>query len=271
MKVAAVSIRARSRAQAAQAGRSARSSTRGQRTKRQRGTRFPAAQLELPLPNPWGGRRVGAGRKPAAGRRRVAHRVRPEHRRAEPVHVTLRCRVRSLRQQQVFPTVAGVIRAANRDWSGRFRIIHYSVQLDHLHLLVEAEDRTSLTRAMKGFSVRLARRVNRLLFRRGPLLADRWHGRALATPRAVRHALVYVLSNFRKHGGRGTLDRYSSAPYFSGFAECGERSPAELDPRIVPLALRSDPPPAVRPMTWLLRVGWLRYGRLSWAERPASV
>jgi len=103
---------------------------------------------------------------------------------------------KSLRSQFVFPTVVGAIAAANA--RGRFQIVHYSVQADHLHLIVEARDRSALIEGMRGFSVSLTRRINRLLFRRGRLVATRWHGRALSSPRAVRRALVYVLANAKK-------------------------------------------------------------------------
>jgi len=130
--------------------------------------------------------------------------------------VTLRSKLRSLRSQYVFPTVRLAIAAANRRAPHAFRIVHFSAQADHVHLVVEALDKRALSAGMRGLAVRIARRVNRLVFRRGALWADRWHGRALTTPRAVRHAIVYVLNNFRKHHptNRAPLDPFSSSPYF---------------------------------------------------------
>src|SRR5688572_24695290 len=159
-----------------------------------------AEQLCLAFPSAWGGARRNAGRRANSGRRPVAHRARGRHSAAIPMHVTMRLRVRSLRSQFVFPTILDVLSRANRRGGERFRIVHFSVQWDHLHLLVEASGRRELVEGMRGLSVSLARNVNRLLFRRGALSADRWHGRALATPRAVRHALVYVIANAKKHG-----------------------------------------------------------------------
>jgi len=229
-------------------------------------------QLRLVFPNGWGGRRQGAGRKRAAERGRVPHRRRAEHRASEPVHVTLRMTIRSLRSQFVFPTVAGVIRDANRAQEARFRIVEFSVQADHVHLLVEADDKAALQTGMRSFSARLARRVNRLLFRRGPLVADRWHGRALTSPRAVRQALVYVLANHKKHepASAKTLDAYSSAPYFTSFAEFPGRRPCAALPNLVPPALRLRAPPTAPATSWLLRVGWLRHGSISIAEAPRT-
>src|SRR6187402_2877001 len=144
-----------------------------------------------------GGVRAGAGRpKLRPHLRRTEHRARPSHRAGEPVHVTLRALSRSLRSQYVAPTVLRALRASNRD---AFRIAHYSLQENHLHLLVEAESKAELLSGMRGLMVRIARRVNRLLFRRGTFWADRWHGRALTSPREVRNALVYVINNRAKH------------------------------------------------------------------------
>lgn len=210
--------------------------------------------------------RVGAGRKRLpAGKRHTSHRARPKHRATHPVHVTLRADVRSLRSQQVVRTVLGALRDSHREG---FRIAHYSVQDNHLHLIVEARDTALLSSAVRGLAIRVALRVNRLLFRRGRFWADRWHGHTLKTPREVRNALRYVLQNHRKHGvslspGMGrpslALDPLSSAEWFDGFA----------DP--LPFRFRSTGPPCIAlPTTWLLRTGWRRHGLSRISESPLS-
>jgi len=182
----------------------------------------------------------------------------------------MRAEVRSLRSQYVFPTVRRAISAANRRAPHAFRIVHFSVQAEHLHLLVEALDKRALSLGLRGLAVRIARSVNRLVFRRGRFWADRWHGRALTTPRAVRNAIAYVLANFRKHqpGDRAPLDPYSSAPHFEHFAEL-RGAPIDCAPQLVSRALAPpDHSPTAHPKTWLLRTGWLRHGRVSLFEKP---
>ncbi len=138
-------------------------------------------------------------------------------------------------------------------------MVQYSVQRDHLHLIVEADDKKALSRGMRGLAIRCARAVNRALGRRGALWADRYHARALSTPRMVRNALVYVLANAAKHlRAVAGLDPCSSAPWFDGFREA----------EACPPTLRGVPPTRP-PRTWLLRVGWRRYGLLSRDEVPA--
>lgn len=83
-----------------------------------------------------------------------------------------------------------------RSW---FRVVHYSVQQDHLHLLVEADDKRSLSRGLMGLAIRLARAANRAVGRMGKVWDDRFHARALTSPRETRSAIVYVLMNAKKH------------------------------------------------------------------------
>ena len=164
-----------------------------------------------------GGARRGAGRKPrAAHLRQMPHRARPVHHKAHPVHVTLRAGLRILRTQRVARTLLSGLRDSNRDW---FRVVHFSVQENHVHLIVEAEDTKSLSSGVRGLMVRIARRVNRLLRRQGRFWTDRWHGRDLEGPRQVRNALVYVLQNHKKHADTAALDPLSSAASFDGFCD----------------------------------------------------
>jgi len=99
----------------------------------------------------------------------------------------------------VFPSVRLALSRATRSAPERFRILQFSVQRDHVHIIVEAIDKRALSSGVRGLAIRIARYVNDLLGRRGTFWADRWHGRALRSPREVRNALVYVLANFRKH------------------------------------------------------------------------
>jgi REP element-mobilizing transposase RayT len=133
-----------------------------------------------------------------------------------------------------------------------FRLVHFSVQGDHLHLIAEARDKAALSAGMRGLMIRGARALNRAASRSGPVWADRYHCRELATPREVRNALGYVLLNARKHGREvAALDPRSSARWFDGWRD---HTP------VVDIA--ADPPPVVAPRTWLLGLGWRRHGLL---------
>jgi len=213
-------------------------------------------QQSLLFPQGRGGRRAGAGRKPTPGRRpAVPHRTRPTHFARHPAHVTLRAcaAIRCLRAPRVFPEVRRAIGSAS---CAHFRVVHFSVQSDHVHLIVEATDRGKTSRGVWGLAVRVARAVNRVLRRHGSVWGDRYHVRALRTPREVRNALVYVLQNFRKHlRGVVGIDPCSSARWFDGFRG---RDRVEQSPSVV-----------VRARSWLLRLGWRRAGLIDLEEAPA--
>lgn len=214
----------------------------------------------------WGGARRGAGRKRAPGRRpSVAHRARPSLDARHPALVTLRAArdVDWLRTPLAYRAIESALDAAS---SELFRVVHFSVQTDHLHLIVEAESAGALSRGMRGLAIRCALAANRAVARKGALWSDRYHTSALRTPRMVRNALVYVLANARKHlRARGGIDPCSSARFFDGFRDVApERTsmPAATQP------LPGEVP--VRPArTWLLRSGWRRHGPLARDERPA--
>jgi putative transposase len=233
--------------------------------------RWSPQQLELPLKSTWGGKRRNAGRKPGP-HPKTPHRARPRHYFGQPVHVTLRAGLGSLRSQFLYPTVRIAISRATRHAPDRFRIVHYSVQSNHVHLIVEAAERRALTAGVHGLEARLTRYINQLLNRRGSLWADRWHGRALASPSEVRNALVYVLANFRKHASRPMpqgVDPCSSAAWFHGFRGIDvQRGPPPLASRAWPLGKEDEDVPISEPRTWLLRHGFLKAGRIRLDEAP---
>jgi len=218
-------------------------------------------QHGLPFPPGWGGSRNGAGRKPSAKRAGLRHVARPEHARRHPVHVTLRAARRgpTLRRQSVFFEIRRAFARTTRSW---FRLVHFSVQSDHIHLIVEAQDKAALSRGVAGLSIRVARAVNRVLGCRGKVWADRYHARALRTPREVRHGLVYVIANRRKHAPKTVgLDPCSSAWWFDGW---------KVPPTCEPPAWESTSAPVEPAGTWLARTGWKRHGLVRSNEGPRA-
>jgi putative transposase len=249
------------------------SRTRTVRAASRRPTPTLPAQLEMaPITNAparapaRGGFRVGAGRKRAPGTRpRVPHRRRPRHYGANPVHVTLRARggLPSLRAQALHEMLRKALlrqRLPRRRYAHSFHVVEFSIQDNHIHLVVEAVGRQPhahdmLRSGVSGLVISLAKRLNHLLRRRGKVWGDRWHGRELASPREVRNALVYVFRNVAKHGARmfgdDLLDPFSSAPRFTRWTRALHW----------PFSNGAGPWPEARPRTWLLDTGWhLRHG-----------
>jgi REP-associated tyrosine transposase len=183
-----------------------------------------------------------------------AHVARPEHVAGRPVHVVLRVtrEVGNLRTRHAYRAIRGAIAkcAARAD----YRVVHASIQSNHVHLLVEADDKHALTRGMQGFAISAAKRLNRELRRaRGDVFPFRYHATTIKNSTQARNAISYILNNWRRHkndaGSPWRIDLYSSAEQFPGWA-----TPHGYAPRKEPLA-------CVRPTTWLLTVGWARAKR----------
>jgi REP element-mobilizing transposase RayT len=161
----------------------------------------------LPFRPGRGGARPGAGRKPnIPGQPGVDHRPRAPLTERCPVHVTLKLSagLPRLRSKPAYETLRAAIAASSaRNTSGAFRLCHYAVLDDHLHLICEAEGRTALSRGLQGLLIRIARALNKLWSRRGSVFADRYHDHILESPREVRNVLRNVFGNGRKHAAEG--------------------------------------------------------------------
>ncbi len=229
-------------------------------------------QQELRFSNK-GGKRRRAGR-PAKGRRSSErHEKRAAFKASEPVHVVIRAtpEVGSLRRRDIYHAIRKALVTTFRD--DKFRIVHISIQSTHVHLLVEAHDRMALARGMQGFQISAAKHINAAISkgkatrRRGSVFPDRYHAEIITSRRRARHALAYVLNNWRKHAAHRepllanhAVDPFSSGPSFEGWRDLGEA----LD--VLPDSY--DPLPVWPPKTWLLAEGWKVYGLIGTTETP---
>jgi REP element-mobilizing transposase RayT len=244
-------------------------------------------------------RRRKPGRKPKHGRAGSPHKTRPELKSRFPVHIVLRVvgAVGNLRKRHMYKafrmaTIAVAKRELNDKENGAFRIVHISIQHNHVHLIVEADHKMALARGMQSFQISAAKLVNRALAiqsikiglrsggtlaraiknrRRGSVFPDRYHAVIITTPAQARHTLAYVLNNWRKHRedraeiARGwKVDPYSTGVQFEGWKE---RASAKFymdyrdtyQPMVVYLA-----------KTWLLCEGWRKHGLIGFREVPSA-
>jgi putative transposase len=164
-----------------------------------------------PKPKPprgkgWGGKRAGAGRKPTRPGKRIEHRARPEHLAHQPVHATVRVvqGLPSLREEELAAAIGASLRElVDAERAQVFRLCEFSLQHDHVHMVVEAEDTMALSNGMKAINIRLAKAVNRTLGRSGRVIQDRYHQHKLSCPTETRNALVYLLFNWKNTARRG--------------------------------------------------------------------
>lgn len=210
--------------------------------------------------------------RPPGKRRAAPHKKRPAFPSRYPLHVVLRVEpaLRGLRKAKIYTALRRAVLVAGI--AGRVRIVHISIQQSHVHLLVEASGKDALSRGLQGFQISAAKGINRAVGRdtrrRGKVFSDRYHAEIIKSPNQARHALAYVLNNWRKHredrwnGSR--VDPYSSGWQFDGWTGDDHYllEPFEHDdegPLIVEV-----------PRTWLLSAGWRRHGRIDYNEVPSS-
>lgn len=202
---------------------------------------------------PHGGKRPGAGRKKSAKKLGGAHRKRPALSMQHPVHATLRTvrNVPRLRQRCFYEAVRRVLVRYLEALD--FRVVHLSIQHNHLHFLIEAAGKRALSTGMQSLTINLARAINAACGRRGKVFAFRYHATQIKTARYAFNALSYVLNNWRRHREdtaphRGHLDLFSSAVSFNGWTQPFQ-PPA-----------KHEPLPVSRPRTGLLESGWQHFG-----------
>jgi hypothetical protein len=184
-----------------------------------------------------------------------------------PLQVTIRAApgLPSLRSWRVFGALRRAIARASVD---RFRVIHFSIQQDHGHFIVEGDEARRARGGMHGLAIRLALAVNRALGRKGKVVGDRYHVRPLTTPRQMRTSMVYVLLNFRKHlQAPPGIDPRSSGPHFWGWHHHAQLDSAD----VASTAVAVGPAATAAPTTWMAAVGWQRAGGLlKFEEHPAT-
>lgn len=202
----------------------------------------------------WGGKRSRAGRPSRSGQ--VSHGKRPSVTGSTPVHVTWRLKgnsvnLRCFRVSEIFKSSALGAKKFG------LRILHYSIQGNHLHIMAEASENSELYRGIRSFVVRFSRGIKGIVSVRGPLFDGRYHLHVLKTPTEVKRALAYILQNFSKHSKLiWYLDEFSSAPFFRQWS-------ALLGLKLGPLLKDKEhfldlPMHLSRPRSWLAREGWLR-------------
>jgi putative transposase len=200
------------------------------------------AQLELPARGR-GGRRPGAGRpkKKGAG---VSHLRRAQFPARFPLHITLKARkdVGSLRTDRRFRRIKKAFRYGHDRFG--MKMSEFSVQGNHVHLIVEARDKRALSRGMQGLAIRLAKGINKASNRKGQIFADRYHARILRTPAQVKSAVNYVRKNWHKH--QREQKRWEHEWYIDPFSSMSGEACWDLDGEVAAMIVAA-------PTTWLLK------------------
>jgi len=119
-----------------------------------------------------------------------------------------------------------------------FALIHYSIQQDHLHLMVEVKNRRKLSKGLQALGIRLAKSLNAFWHRRkGNVFAERYFAAALEGWRQIWRTIRYVVNNGRKHGTwrkPRQADPYSSGPWYWPWRDSDNCRPLRRSPVMEP-------------------------------------
>ena len=200
----------------------------------------------------WGGRRKGSGRTKTGN---VRHVKREDVDFRKPLHITKRLKrgLRGLCTKGVLRDLQRAMRMSNKNGA---HVVEFSLQTNHVHLIVEAKDNRALAKGMNALWAVFGKAIRARLPGRGAVFSGRYYMKVIRSARYMRNALEYVLLNDSKHSGQGPdYSEFNSAMYFAHFGKLlnrNWRAPlkwASADPR---------PDFLEAPRSWLCREGWRR-------------
>jgi REP element-mobilizing transposase RayT len=197
-----------------------------------------------------GGKRKGAGRPNRSGT--PSHKKRPTVNFKKPLHITMKFNknVGTLRTVSRLKAFQNTLRRAKKF---ELHVLHYTLQYDHIHIIVEAPSNDLLSRGMKSLAGRLSR-----LFAKGKAFKGRYHLHQLHTPTEVKRAYRYVLLNTSKHEKLiDFLDDFSSARHFKGW-EHFKKVGFLLEEQLEEYTRHPLPNYLSEARSWLAQTGWTR-------------
>lgn len=154
-----------------------------------------------------------AGR-PAIHDKGIRHIAREIIKKSTSLHLTIKVRENKadIKNKQVLKILHYAIR---RSRIKGLRIIHYTLEYNHIHLLVEAADKQTVHQGMQSFGITFAKKINAIKRLKGTVYKHRYHLRKINSPRELKNVLYYIFNNGIHHKRTSTvLDPYNTLPAF---------------------------------------------------------
>jgi len=213
-----------------------------------------------PIKYLWGGRRENAGRK--NNTKTVNHMRRPTISLNRPMHITMRLKkdLPNLRQKR---TLAAFARRVHRAKDFGLHVLHFSLQSNHLHMIVEATTRRQLANGLRSLGGSFGKYLRRRKGGTGAIFHGRYHLRVITSARQMRNTLRYVLLNHAKHQRMiEHLDFFSSGFLFKNWRKLlGGKLNTIIATEIKIIGERNLPHDLWQacvspPRSWIARYGW---------------
>ncbi len=153
--------------------------------------------------------RKGAGR-PALHDPGIRHTNRPHIKKPASLHLTIKVKKKKaeIKNKSVLKILKRAILNARKQG---LRVIHFSLEYDHVHLLIEADNNLILGKGMQAFGVTLSKAINRLKKLKGGVYKHRYHFRQISSTRELKIVMNYIFTNGLKHGtAKSILNPFNS-------------------------------------------------------------
>jgi REP element-mobilizing transposase RayT len=160
----------------------------------------------------------GAGRK-AIHDRGIRHISRDPIKRITPLHLTIKIESKKagIKNKNILTALHHSIKKAR---ILGLRILHYTLEFDHVHLLVEADNNERLGRGMQSFGISFSKGINKIKQMKGRVFKTRYHFRKLKTLTEIKNVLKYILRNGIKHKHSSSLlNPYNSLVAINDFSK----------------------------------------------------
>ncbi|MGZ3789032.1 MAG: transposase [Bacteriovorax sp.] len=139
----------------------------------------------------------GAGR-PAIHDIGIRHSSRPFLKKPSSLHLTVK--IKKNRADMKNKSVLGLLKRAIKNARRQgLKVIHYSLEYDHVHLLIEADNNYILGKGMQAFGVTLSKAINRMRKLKGGVYKHRYHFRHISSARELKNVMNYIFTNGLKH------------------------------------------------------------------------
>lgn len=147
---------------------------------------------QLSLLNP---KRAG---RPAIHDPGIRHTRRFRLKKPSSLHLTIKVRENKadIQNKRILKALHYAIRRARLKG---LKIVHYTLEYNHVHLLVESVDNKILHKGMQAFGITIAKAINKIKRTKGAVYKNRYHLRVIDSPRQLKNVLHYIFSNGVKH------------------------------------------------------------------------
>ena len=134
----------------------------------------------------------------------IRHRARPEILRTTSLHLTVKI-LKEKSRLRTKPLLQILKRAIQKARAQGLRIHHYTLEHDHVHLIVEAQNNLELGKGMQAFGVCFAKGINKFKAFKGTAYKHRYHLRKINSARDLKTVMRYVFNNSKKHRNSLTM------------------------------------------------------------------